>query len=330
MAAVTWEICGTACLWIWNCCKCFNLKQTSWLSWVNKEENEWKWVGDERWMMDAPITNPIIYMHRTHLDQINIGHSAPGHIGGESFPLGITSRYITPEESFHLFHLPPTAYSDHLVCASVPLSFMKWVDINDIPGPSALLLPFSSCGRSIPQDSSNTFTTTFQYEYSIQATILYWGWRSFNHGLIHSRGLRMQIATIQRCTWYIFDFFIFCLFFVAVSIFFLFILSIALYLFYFSSYLSFSFLWLFCYSLNQITVNRITILLSLLFYSWNMLTWGRDEHGKAVENDEGLQRNLSNRHLQMIAIGGSIGTGLFVGSGTRWCYLSKIYNPNDD
>lgn len=39
----------------------------------------------------------------------------------------------------------------------------------------------------------------------------------------------------------------------------------------------------------------------------------------AVENQQGeephLARNLSNRHLQLIAIGGAIGTGLFMGSG---------------
>ncbi|UJR13085.1 hypothetical protein I4U23_000109 [Adineta vaga] len=33
-------------------------------------------------------------------------------------------------------------------------------------------------------------------------------------------------------------------------------------------------------------------------------------------NESGLRRTLNNRHLQMIAIGGSIGTGLFVGAGS--------------
>ncbi|MDU0969358.1 MAG: amino acid permease [Actinomycetaceae bacterium] len=33
------------------------------------------------------------------------------------------------------------------------------------------------------------------------------------------------------------------------------------------------------------------------------------------DSDAGLQRNLSNRHIQLIAIGGAIGTGLFMGSG---------------
>ena len=32
-------------------------------------------------------------------------------------------------------------------------------------------------------------------------------------------------------------------------------------------------------------------------------------------NPDHLRRSLSNRHLQLIAIGGAIGTGLFMGSG---------------
>ncbi|KAE8230977.1 hypothetical protein CF326_g4015 [Tilletia indica] len=39
------------------------------------------------------------------------------------------------------------------------------------------------------------------------------------------------------------------------------------------------------------------------------------EHGSDETND-GLKRRLSSRHMQMIAFGGSIGTGLFVGSGS--------------
>lgn len=44
------------------------------------------------------------------------------------------------------------------------------------------------------------------------------------------------------------------------------------------------------------------------------------DHAKEVTDltssqDEGLRRNLTNRHIQLIAIGGAIGTGLFMGSG---------------
>lgn len=37
---------------------------------------------------------------------------------------------------------------------------------------------------------------------------------------------------------------------------------------------------------------------------------------KIQENQDGTMRALSNRHVQMIAIGGTIGTGLFLGSGS--------------
>ena len=36
---------------------------------------------------------------------------------------------------------------------------------------------------------------------------------------------------------------------------------------------------------------------------------------KSVASESGLNRHLSNRHIQLIAIGGAIGTGLFMGSG---------------
>ena len=43
---------------------------------------------------------------------------------------------------------------------------------------------------------------------------------------------------------------------------------------------------------------------------------GAQQAGVQHAADEGhLERNLTNRHIQLIAIGGAIGTGLFMGSG---------------
>jgi yeast amino acid transporter len=42
---------------------------------------------------------------------------------------------------------------------------------------------------------------------------------------------------------------------------------------------------------------------------------GEQGHGVHVAENGQLHRKLKGRHMQMIAIGGSIGAGLFVGSG---------------
>ena len=46
------------------------------------------------------------------------------------------------------------------------------------------------------------------------------------------------------------------------------------------------------------------------------------------ETGNELKRGLSSRHLQMIAIGGAIGTGLFVASGTHLARAAIRPSPN--
>ncbi|MDZ5606797.1 hypothetical protein U2I54_06705 [Bacillus pseudomycoides] len=47
------------------------------------------------------------------------------------------------------------------------------------------------------------------------------------------------------------------------------------------------------------------------------------EFQSIIEREKGLQRGLSTRQLSMIAIGGAIGTGLFLGSGIN---VSNYYH----
>ena len=44
-------------------------------------------------------------------------------------------------------------------------------------------------------------------------------------------------------------------------------------------------------------------------------TWGTYMNDKKSQIDSGYKRTLSNAHIQLIALGGTIGTGLFLGVG---------------
>ena len=48
------------------------------------------------------------------------------------------------------------------------------------------------------------------------------------------------------------------------------------------------------------------------------------QHGTVTDNSDDLQRHLGNRQIQLIAIGGSIGTALFVSIGGALTILPQL------